>query len=81
MPSPWDVGLIQKQAKDVFDEWGGEPTLRELFPALPPMSGPRPAVIRRPHRTLDRFDSTEEPKPAFKGGDVPKSELEGNDGS
>jgi Fungal chitosanase of glycosyl hydrolase group 75 len=73
---PWDVASIQKQAKDGFDVWGGEQALRGLFPSMPVMSGPRPVVIKPPDHALADFENTDEPRPDFKGGDVPKSELE-----
>jgi len=76
VPLPWDVASIQQQAKGAFDAWGGEQELRGLFPSMPAMSGPRPVVIGPPDHTLQDFEVNDELRPAFKGGDVPKGELE-----
>ena len=76
-----DVASIQMQAKDCFDGWGGEQELQGLFPNMPAMSGPRPVVIKPPDRapdsTREDFEVTDEPRPSFKGIDVPIGELEG----
>lgn len=74
---PWDVVSLQKQAMDCFEGWGGEQALRGLFPSMPAMSGPRPVVIKPPAHDLHDFERSAEAPRAFKGADVPKSELEG----
>jgi hypothetical protein len=76
VPPPWNVASIQQQANDAFDAWGGEQELRGLYPTMPAMSGPRPVIIEAPSEALQDFEVNDELKPAFKGGDVPKSVLE-----
>jgi hypothetical protein len=77
VPAPWDVTSVQTQAKSCFDAWGGEQALRRLFPSMPTMSGPRPAVIKSPDQTMENFENKDEARPSFKGEDVSKKELEG----
>ncbi|MGY3585727.1 hypothetical protein ACVIGB_005216 [Bradyrhizobium sp. USDA 4341] len=77
VPPPWDVAAIQAKAAAAFAAWGGEPALRQLFPALPPMTGPRPVVIRPPDQRLALPPDEDEAPRGFKGGDVPKSALPG----
>ncbi|MGY4512103.1 hypothetical protein [Bradyrhizobium sp. USDA 3650] len=76
VPPPWPVSATQQQAKQAFDGWGGEAALRELFPRMPPMSGPRPVVIRRPDASVAGFEEDDEPARQFKGADEPKAALE-----
>jgi hypothetical protein len=68
------VSSIQARALAEFSAWGGEPALRQLFPALPAMMGPRPVVIKPPDHRLTDFDEEEVPR-RFKGGDLPKENL------
>jgi hypothetical protein len=77
VPPPWDVPTIQAKAWAEFGSWGGEQALRQLFPSMPPMSGPKPVVIKPPDpRLADDFEETDEDvMRRFKGADVPKNEL------
>jgi hypothetical protein len=75
IPPPWDVPTIQGRAAAEFAGWGGEQQLRQLFPALPPMTPPRPVVIKPLDHRLTEFDEDEEVPRQFKGGDLPKDEL------
>lgn len=73
--APWDVPTIQTRAQTAFNAWGGEQALRQLFPNMPPMSGPRPVVIKPPDHGLIGVEEDEGLPRRFKGSDVPKSEL------
>jgi len=76
VPAPWSVDIIQSRAADLFNEWGGEGTLRRLFPQMPAMSGPRSVVIEPPKALIVTSRDEDEAVPAFRGQDVPKSKLE-----
>ncbi len=76
IPPPWDVPTIQQKAKQLFDAWGGEAVLRGLYPKMPPMSGPRPLVIKPPDVMTADFEEFDGVKPSFRGSDLPKEQLE-----
>jgi len=80
IPPPWNVGDIQHQAWTAFQQWGGEAQLKQLFPHMPKMSGPRPVVITPPVAAAhaDKLDAViDKFGPRLKGGDVPKSYFDG----
>jgi hypothetical protein len=80
IPPPWDVAQIQSQAWTQFQEWGGEPQLKFLFPAMPNMTGPRPVIIRPlPASVRDLDGEADQPNIRLKGSDVPKQFLEEED--
>jgi hypothetical protein len=76
VPPQWNVGAIQLQAKRAFDGWGGEQALRQLFPAMPAMSDPRPVVIKPPDHRLTDCEEEDEPRRCFKGDDLSKEKLD-----
>ena len=73
---PWSVDEIQKRALDLFRQWGAETALRELFPGMPAMSGPRPVIIKPPTEPVETRRGEETAAPQFRGQDVPKAELD-----
>ena len=73
---PWSVDEIQKRASDLFQQWGGEAALSELFPRMPVMSGPRPVVIKPPTDITEPRRGDDIAEPRFKGQDVEKAELD-----
>jgi hypothetical protein len=76
IPPPWDVPTIQQKAEQHFDAWGGETALRALYPGMPPMSGPRPVIIKPPDTLTADFEELDEAKGSFRGSDVSKAKLE-----
>lgn len=76
---PWPVDEIQRRALALFQRWGGEVALKDIFPRMPTMSGPRPVVIEPSAQVADsRRGDVEQELDAreFKGADVPKADLD-----
>lgn len=76
-PPPWSAAAIEAAAQGALEVWGGEAQLRELFPDLPHLKGPRVGDTTiagegaAPEQAMPDWERS-----GWRGDDISKSELE-----